>query len=41
MGGGQTQNFGLGNIDKFAWVGGFLQHPTRKNRKNFPNPKKS
>src|SRR5262249_17224657 len=23
MGGGQTLNFGLSNLDKFAWVGGF------------------
>ena len=23
MGGGQSLNFGLGNRDKFAWVGGF------------------
>src|SRR5436190_13160159 len=23
MGGGQSLNFGLGNLDKFAWVGGF------------------
>ena len=24
MGGGQSLNFGLGNLDKFAWIGGFL-----------------
>ena len=23
MGGGQSLNFGLGNLDKFAWIGGF------------------
>ena len=25
MGGGQGLNFGINNIDKFAWVGGFLR----------------
>lgn len=31
MGGGQSLNFGLGNIGKFAWVGGFSSAPnTRK-----------
>jgi enterochelin esterase-like enzyme len=34
MGGGQTLNFGLGNIDKFAWVGGFLRLRIQKNHKN-------
>src|SRR5678809_1589249 len=24
MGGGQSLNFGLGNLDKFAWIGGFF-----------------
>ena len=27
MGGGQSLNFGLGNLDKFAWVGGFSSAP--------------
>ena len=27
MGGGQALNFGLGNLDKFAWVGGFSSAP--------------
>lgn len=27
MGGGQALNFGLNNIDKFAWVGGFSSAP--------------
>jgi enterochelin esterase-like enzyme len=27
MGGGQSLNFGLGNIDTFAWVGGFSSAP--------------
>lgn len=30
MGGGQSLNFGLGNLDKFAWVGGFSSAPNRK-----------
>jgi enterochelin esterase-like enzyme len=31
MGGGQSLNFGLGNLDTFAWVGGFSSAPnTRK-----------
>lgn len=30
MGGGQTLNFGLGNIDKFAWIGGFSSAPNTK-----------
>ncbi len=30
MGGGQTLNFGLGNLDKFAWVGGFSSAPNTK-----------
>ena len=32
MGGGQSLNFGLGNVDRFAWVGGFSSAPnTRPN----------
>src|SRR4030095_14631186 len=27
MGGGQALNFGLGNLDTFAWVGGFSSSP--------------
>ncbi len=27
MGGGQSLNFGLGNLDTFAWVGGFSSAP--------------
>lgn len=27
MGGGQSLNFGLGNLDQFAWVGGFSSAP--------------
>ncbi len=30
MGGGQTLNFGLGNLDKFAWVGAFSSAPNTK-----------
>jgi len=42
MGGGQTLNFGLGNIDKFAWVGGFSSAPnTKEPQKLLPNPQKA
>ncbi len=38
MGGGQSLNFGLGNLDKFAWVGGFSSAPnTRKPEDLLPN----
>ncbi len=30
MGGGQALNFGLGNIEKFAWIGGFSAAPNTK-----------
>ena len=30
MGGGQSLNFGLSNLDKFAWVGGFSSAPNTK-----------
>lgn len=30
MGGGQSLNFGLGNLDKFAWIGGFSCAPNTK-----------
>ncbi len=30
MGGGQSLNFGLGNLDVFAWVGGFSSAPNTK-----------
>jgi enterochelin esterase-like enzyme len=30
MGGGQALNFGLGNLEKFAWVGGFSSAPNTK-----------
>jgi len=39
MGGGQSLNFGLGNLDKFAWVGGFSSAPnTRKSEDLLPDP---
>ncbi len=39
MGGGQSLNFGLGNLDKFAWVGGFSSAPnTKKPEKLVPDP---
>lgn len=30
MGGGQSLNFGLGNLDHFAWIGGFSSAPNTK-----------
>jgi Enterochelin esterase and related enzymes len=30
MGGGQSLNFGLANLDKFAWIGGFSSAPNTK-----------
>jgi enterochelin esterase-like enzyme len=39
MGGGQSLNFGLGNLDKFAWVGGFSSAPnTKKPKELLPDP---
>ena len=39
MGGGQSLNFGLGNLDKFAWVGGFSSAPnTKKPEELIPDP---
>ncbi len=41
MGGGQSLNFGLRNLDKFAWVGGFSSAPNTKMAEElFPNPGK-
>lgn len=30
MGGGQSLNFGLGHLDKFAWIGGFSSAPNTR-----------
>src|SRR5690606_37270684 len=39
MGGGQSLNFGLGNLDKFAWVGGFSSAPNTKSPEELvPDP---
>jgi enterochelin esterase-like enzyme len=39
MGGGQSLNFGLGNLDKFAWIGGFSSAPnTKQPQELLPNP---
>jgi enterochelin esterase-like enzyme len=39
MGGGQALNFGLGNLDKFAWVGAFSPAPnTKKPEELVPDP---
>lgn len=42
MGGGQSLNFGLGNLDKFAWVGGFSSAPnTKAPEELLPDPEKA
>lgn len=42
MGGGQSLNFGLGNLDKFAWVAGFSSAPnTKKPEELIPDPAKA
>jgi enterochelin esterase-like enzyme len=42
MGGGQSLNFGLGNLDKFAWVGGFSSAPNTKRPEELaPNPQET
>jgi enterochelin esterase-like enzyme len=42
MGGGQSLNFGLGNLDKFAWVGGFSSAPNTKAPQDLvPNPEEA
>ena len=39
MGGGQSLNFGLGNLDEFAWIGSFSAAPnTKKPELLLPNP---
>jgi enterochelin esterase-like enzyme len=39
MGGGQSLNFGLGNLDQFAWIGGFSSAPnTKPPEQLLPNP---
>lgn len=39
MGGGQSLNFGLGNLDQFAWVAGFSSAPnTKAPSELIPNP---
>src|SRR6185312_5444791 len=42
MGGGQSLNFGLGNLDKFAWEGGFSSAPNTKTPEALlPDPDKA
>ena len=42
MGGGQSLNFGLGNLDTFAWVGGFSSAPnTKAGVELVPDPEKA
>ncbi|MGO3805721.1 MAG: alpha/beta hydrolase [Sphingobacterium sp.] len=42
MGGGQALNFGLGNMDVFAWVGGFSSAPnTQTPEQLLPNPQEA
>jgi enterochelin esterase-like enzyme len=39
MGGGQSLNFGLANLDMFAWIGGFSSAPnTKKPEQLVPDP---
>jgi len=39
---GKSLNFGLGNLDKFAWVGGFSSAPnTKKPEELVPDPAKA
>src|SRR4051812_49737726 len=42
MGGGQSLNFGLANLDTFAWVGGFSSAPnTKAAAELIPDPEKA
>jgi len=42
MGGGQSLNFGLGNLDIFAWIGGFSSAPnTKPPEQLLPDPEKA
>ena len=42
MGGGQALNFGLGNLNKFAWIAGFSSAPNTKMPEVLvPDPKKT
>jgi len=42
MGGGQSLNFGLGNLDKFAWIGAFSAAPNTKTPEELvPDPAKA
>lgn len=42
MGGGQSLNFGLGNLDRFAWIGGFSSAPNTKTPPALlPDPEKA
>jgi enterochelin esterase-like enzyme len=42
MGGGQSLNFGLGNLDHFGWVGGFSSAPnTRQGKQLLSNPEEA
>jgi enterochelin esterase-like enzyme len=41
MGGGQSLNFGLGNLDVFSWIGGFSSAPNTQMPQNLmPDPQK-
>ena len=42
MGGGQSLNFGLGNLETFAWIGGFSSAPNTKTPQELiPDPAKT
>ena len=42
MGGGQSLNIGLGNLDRFAWIGGFSSAPnTKPGAELIPDPERA
>ena len=42
MGGGQSLNFGLGNLDQFAWIGAFSAAPNTKRPEDLvPDPERT
>jgi enterochelin esterase-like enzyme len=42
MGGGQSLNIGLGNLDRFAWIGGFSSAPnTKPGTELIPEPERA
>lgn len=41
MGGGQSYNFGIKNLDKFAWIGAFSPAPSKPIKEIIPDPIKA